>query len=233
MVKDLKSSHGTTVETPPILAGSRWGTRQIFDKSWWPLKTDDRLFLGKGVTRSGRDYRPLQYEVKIISKPTPFRTSLERTAAFGREMDALREELAKCPPTKSSHRTNVVRYNPEDDDLDSSVIPWAMPMVAHPDTWSDDYEASKPHDSEYSSTKPATESANAARDAEKDVTMNSAGAKDVVASVLPTATQAAAGEEQDEPEDSEADSVTTKRAKTTPMKRSTQHLLTVYIATIP
>jgi hypothetical protein len=121
-------------------------------------------------------------------------------------MDALREELAKCPPTKSSHRTNVVRYNPEDDDLESSVIPSAMPMVAYPDTWSDDNEASKPHDSERSSTKPATESANAARDAEKDVTMDSAGAKDQAASVLPAATEAAAGEEQNEPEDSEADS---------------------------
>lgn len=224
MVKDLKSSHGTTIETPPALAGSRWDARQVTDKQWWPLKTDDRLFLGKDVTRSGRDYRPLQYEVKIICKPTsaslpeqvaapgparsstspatarqPFRTEVEGIAAWGKEMESLRADLAKFPAIKPSHRTNVVRLTHEDE-LESSPIPWAKPMVAHPSTWRDNYGASASHNTERSSIKPAT--ANATRDAEKDVIMNTSRAKDVAASVLPRATEAAA----DEPEDCEESS---------------------------
>lgn len=238
MIKDSQSSHGTTIETPPALAGSRWGTRQVTSSIWWPLKTDDRLFLGKGVTRSGQDYRPLQYQVKIITKPTPATTSPPVTApatasvsprpssiATARQslssthdklsstLDRINASLARYATPRPREGSNVIRLT-EEDVLDSDEIPGFKTTAARSAALVDHFGRAAAANSGRISAKSETESAKAILDAEKDITNEASDAGDVAPTDQSKVPEAVVDREAQGREDqSEHDSINEDKAE--------------------
>ncbi|PWN18564.1 hypothetical protein BCV69DRAFT_278745 [Microstroma glucosiphilum] len=215
-IKDLKSSHGTVIEaTPQLPHGALYRCRQVTNSTWWPIKTGDRLFLGKGVTRSGRDYRPLQYEVKVIAKPTstsasapvgPYRDApIDKVTSLSKTIDAINATLAKYAPPKPREANNVIRLTDEDL-MESDEIPWAIRTVAQSSAPAGNLDHS-PVPSAGSSIQANNVSAKAIGEAEKAARTSSSGAPDMTNPVSTKADNAEVAEPEGREEEGEHEGI--------------------------